>query len=98
MQTTLEQTPILHSSELEQEYVGLVELENGDYYEIVSVTHKEHGTFLVAGSTCNTGLIPLYAMRCDGDTDETLSELLADLENLEAPSGALLNWHGSLVI
>ena len=93
-------TPIIHANAITKtKSIGDVELENGDYYHIVQITHST-GKYLVAGGACNTGLIPEYArLREDYESiDEALQELVADLENPDAPSGELLTWHGSMVI
>lgn len=93
-------TPIIHAKEIiRRKYIGDIELENGDYYHIDQITHPT-GKYLVAGGACNTGLIPEYArLKEDFESvDEALQELVADLENLDAPSGELLAWHGSMVI
>ena len=99
--TALDSTPVIHSSTIQtQTGFGVYELENGDYYHIVSLI-TDSGHYVVAGSACNVGLIPEYARAFDPDMEsegEALQELVADLESLDAPSGDLLQWHGSLAI
>ena len=66
------------TSDLETEkYIGLIELSNNDYFEIVKTK-----TRLVFGSACNTGLLESGYMTIDKDLsiDENLQELIADLE------------------
>jgi len=57
-------------------YIGTLETERGDYFEIMATRDK-----LVFGSACNAGLLESgYIMRDDCETlDETLQELHADL-------------------
>lgn len=99
----MKNTPTLHAREISVSYVGPVELENGEYhFEIVTVSHPEHGKFLVAGSACNTGLMAEYARPWEPEEeslDSALAELIADLECVpDHASGELLGWNGSLVI
>ena len=58
-------------------YVGILELENGEYFEIIETPAR-----LVFGRACNIGLLESGYMIKDNDfsLDENLQELLADLE------------------
>jgi hypothetical protein len=96
----LDETPIIHVSDISaRKYVGLAETPEGELY-IEKIT--AHGVdYLVAGGACNVGMLPSYAMEIEFSTEETLQELVSDVEELESggsPSGALLAWHGSLCI
>lgn len=59
------------------EYVGILELENNDYFEVVKTK-----TRLVFGSCTNVGLLESGYMVIDRDfsIDENLQELLEELE------------------
>ena len=59
------------------EYLGILELENGEYFEVLR-THDR----LVFGGSCNVGFLESgYILRDSDETDdELLAELLADLE------------------
>jgi len=58
-------------------YLGTLELESGEYFEVLATDTK-----LVFGSACNAGFLESgYILREDCESlDETLQELLADLE------------------
>ena len=58
-------------------YLGTMEIESGEYFEVVETADK-----LIFGGACNTGLLQSgYITKEDGESlDETLAELLADLE------------------
>jgi hypothetical protein len=58
-------------------YLGTLELENGEYFEVLATDTK-----LVFGGACNVGLLESgYILRDDCESiDETLQELHADLE------------------
>lgn len=107
MKTTakLESTPIIHADSIaRQKYIGPVEFEkDGEYevYEIAALRITDGSRYLVAGSACNTGLICEFARAYNPDCesmDEALCDFVTDLEAIPHPSGALLAWHGSLVI
>ena len=59
------------------EYLGILELENGNYFEILRTK-----TRLVFGNCCNIGLLESGYMVFDKDftTDENLTKLLEELE------------------
>jgi hypothetical protein len=59
------------------EHIGTLELESGEYFEILATDTK-----LVFGSACNVGLLESgYILRDDCESiDETLQELHSDLE------------------
>ena len=59
------------------EYLGILELESGEYFEVLR-THDR----LVFGGSCNVGFLESgYILRDSDETDgELLAELLADLE------------------
>lgn len=99
-------TPVIYKLGIEsQEYLGPLELDNfGGYYEIVRIK-VARGSYLLAGSACNTGFIPEYARPWDPaeeSLDSALAELMEDLSAVETDgpeyAGELLSWHGSLVI
>jgi hypothetical protein len=65
-------------SDLEtEEYLGILELEDGNYFEVVKTK-----TRLVFGGSCNTGLLESGYMVIDKDfsIDVNLQDLIADLE------------------
>jgi hypothetical protein len=96
---TLEQTPVIHSRDITTtKYLGEVEIAE-DIFSFLRIT--AHGVdYLIAGGVCNTGLIAEYAREIESHetTDEALSDMISDIETMPYPSGALLSWHGSLVI
>jgi hypothetical protein len=59
------------------DYLGILELESGEYFEVLATDTK-----LVFGSACNVGFLESgYILRDDCESiDETLQELHADLE------------------
>jgi hypothetical protein len=59
------------------DYLGTLELESGEYFEVLATDTK-----LVFGSACNVGLLESgYILRDDCESiDETLQELHSDLE------------------
>lgn len=59
------------------EYLGILELENGKYFEVLRTYDR-----LVFGGSCNVGFLESgYILRDSDEThDELLAELLADLE------------------
>lgn len=59
------------------EYIGLIELENNEYFEIY-----KNDTHLIFGSHCNIGLLESGNFIIDNcfSIDENLSELISDLE------------------
>ena len=66
------------NSALPGDYIGTLELESGEYFEIV----KTWDFKLVFGNATNTGLMESGYMQMDTcfSLDENLQELLADLE------------------
>ena len=58
------------------EYVGIIELENGDYYHVVKYA-SENGFYLEAGTATNTCFLSSYKLEFDNDDniDVALSEL-----------------------
>jgi hypothetical protein len=95
----LETTPPIIASECQQNYVGTLETSEGEIH-FVRIRHAT-GTYLVAGGACNAGLLPQYAREIDGGIDDSLQDMVEDIEELEGggnPSGELLAWHGSLVL
>ena len=58
-------------------YLGILELENGEYFEVLATDTK-----LIFGSACNVGFLESgYILREDYESmDETLQELHSDLE------------------
>jgi len=57
------------------DYIGIIELENGNYYDVVKVTTKD-GVYLEAGCATNTGFISFYGIDFDNDSlDACLSDL-----------------------
>ena len=63
-----------------EKYIGPIELDNGDYLEIV-----QDGDVLIGGSVCNIGLLPHYKYKMDTDfsLDENLQEFLEDMNEAE---------------
>jgi len=59
------------------EYIGILELEDGNYFEVVKTK-----TRFVFGNSCNIGLLESGYMVLDKDfsLDENLQELLEELE------------------
>jgi hypothetical protein len=59
------------------DYLGILELESGEYFEVLATDTK-----LVFGSACNVGFLESgYILRDSFESlDETLQELHADLE------------------
>jgi len=57
------------------EYVGIIELEDGDYYVVKYAT--DNGFYLDAGTATNTCFLSSYRIECDNDDniDAALSEL-----------------------
>lgn len=99
---TLASTPVIHANDISsQSLVGDVEI-GDDLFTVVKIAHKGDA-YLVAGGTCNNGLLPSYAVNIEDycDEQEALEELFADVTEQETtgyPSGNLLAWHGSLCI
>ena len=60
-----------------EEYIGILQLEDGNYFEVVKTK-----TRLVFGGMCNSELLESGYMIIDKDVsvDENLQELMADLE------------------
>lgn len=58
------------------EYVGIIELDNGDYYHVVKYA-SDNGYYLDAGSATNTCFLSSYRIECDNDDniDVALSDL-----------------------
>ena len=56
------------------QYIGVIELENGDYYDVVKVTTK-NGVYLEAGSATNRCFFSCYGVDCSDDLDESLNRL-----------------------
>lgn len=58
------------------EYIGVIELDNGDYYHVVKYA-TENGFYLDAGTATNTCFLSSYRIECDNDCniDGALSEL-----------------------
>lgn len=58
------------------EYIGVIELDNGDYYHVVKYA-SENGFYLDAGTATNTCFLSSYRIECDNDDniDAALSEL-----------------------
>lgn len=58
------------------EYMGIIELENGDYFHVVKYA-TENGFSLEAGTATNTCFLSSYRIECDNDDniDVALSEL-----------------------
>ena len=58
------------------QYIGVIELDNGDYYHVVKYA-SENGFYLDAGTATNTGFLSSYQIECDNDDniDVALSEL-----------------------
>ena len=59
-----------------EQYIGLIEFDNGDYYDVVKLV-REDGTWLEAGCVTNTGFIRCYGI--DWDDDESLDGNLSNL-------------------
>ena len=58
------------------DYIGVIELDNGDYYHVVKYA-TENGFYLDAGTATNACFLSSYRIECDNDDniDVTLSEL-----------------------
>lgn len=58
------------------EYIGIMELDNGDYYHVVKYV-TENGFNLEAGTATNTCFLSSYRIECDNDDniDAALSDL-----------------------
>lgn len=58
------------------EYVGIIELDNGNYYHVVKYA-TDNGFYLDAGTATNTGFLSSCRIECDNDDniDGALSEL-----------------------
>lgn len=58
------------------DYIGVIELENGDYFHVVKYA-TENGFYLEAGTATNTCFLSSYRIECDNDDniDVALSEL-----------------------
>lgn len=58
------------------EYIGIIELENGNYYHVVKYA-TDNGFNLEAGTATNTCFLSSYRIECDNNDniDVTLSEL-----------------------
>lgn len=58
------------------EYIGIIELEDGNYYHVVKYA-TDNGFNLEAGTATNTGFLSSYSIECDNDNniDVALSEL-----------------------
>ena len=53
------------------QYIGIIELENGDYYEVFKI-ESDGKNYLEAGACTNTGFLSYYGI--DYDDDVTLDE------------------------
>ena len=58
------------------DYIGVIELDNGDYYHVVKYA-SDNGFYLDAGTATNTCFLSSYRIECDNDDniDAALSEL-----------------------
>ena len=58
------------------DYIGVIELDNGNYYHVVKYA-TENGFYLEAGTATNTGFLSSYRIECDNDDniDAALSNL-----------------------
>lgn len=58
------------------EYIGIIELEDGNYYHVVKYA-TENGFYLEAGTATNTCFLSSYQIECNNDDniDAALSEL-----------------------
>lgn len=58
------------------DYMGVIELENGNYYHVVKCA-SDNGFYLEAGTATNTGFLSSYRIECSNDDniDVALSEL-----------------------
>lgn len=58
------------------DYIGVIELDNGDYYHVVKCG-TDNGFYLEAGTATNTCFLSSYRIECDNDDniDVALSEL-----------------------
>lgn len=58
------------------EYIGVIELDNGDYYHVVKYV-TENGFNLEAGTATNTCFLSSYKIECSNDDniDVALSDL-----------------------
>ena len=58
------------------EYIGIIELDNGNYYHVVKYA-SENGFYLEAGPATNACFLSSYRIECDNDDniDAALSEL-----------------------
>lgn len=58
------------------DYIGVIELDNGDYYHVVKYA-TENGFYLDAGTATNACFLSSYRIECDNDDniDVALSEL-----------------------
>lgn len=58
------------------EYIGIIELDNGDYYHVVKYA-SDNGFYLDAGTATNTCFLSSYRIECDNDDniDVALYEL-----------------------
>ena len=58
------------------EYIGIIELDNGNYYHVVKYA-CENGFYLEAGTATNTCFLSFYRIECDNDDniDVALSDL-----------------------
>ena len=58
------------------EYIGVIELDNGDYYHVVKYA-SDNGYYLDAGSATNTCFLSSYRIECNNDDniDVALSDL-----------------------
>ena len=58
------------------EYIGVIELDNGDYYHVVKYA-SDNGFYLDAGSATNTCFLSSY--RLEFDNDDNIDVALSDL-------------------
>jgi len=97
---TLDKTPIIRANDIaRQDYIGIIEVDESVFD--LTLLHFEGDRYLVAGTTCNVGLLPEYARLVQDSVDSDLPEFVSDIEEIEAggiPSGDLLAWHGSMTI
>ncbi len=52
-----------------EQYIGLIEFDNGDYYDVIKLV-REDGSWIEAGCVTNTGFIRCYGI--DYDDDDSL--------------------------